>query len=80
MTPDFFRVQGALEGATLLVVASDATRNTGKKTSQIVYFFLAETLKPSIGQTGTEPAFEGTKDVWQKAQGFAHCQTGAPAT
>jgi len=39
------KAQGALEGATLLVVAFDVTRNTGKKTSQIVYFILAEALK-----------------------------------
>ena len=50
MTPDFcspilYKIrQGASDSATLLVVISDATQNTDKKTSKIVYFILAEVL------------------------------------
>ncbi len=50
MTPDFcspilYKIrQGASDSATLLVVISDATQNTDKKTSKIVYFILAEAL------------------------------------
>ena len=53
MTPDFcspilYKIrQGASDSATLLVVISDATQNTDKKTSKIVYFILAEALNRS---------------------------------
>ncbi len=50
MPPDFcspilYKIrQGASDSATLLVVISDATQDTDKKTSKIVYFILAEVL------------------------------------
>jgi len=50
MAPDFcspvlYKIrQGAAEGATLLIVLSAATQNTGKKTSQMVYFIFSGSL------------------------------------
>ena len=62
MTPDFcspilYKIrQGASDSATLLVVISDATQNTDKKTSKIVYFILAEVLNVSAD---TYPLLDG---------------------